>query len=847
MLASWEGADTSPSNYGLLRMAGRDAPRSVASMAAKHSGQHRLAPAALRRTMDPGGLPFESTAEVEPLERMIGQPRAGEALELALELTAPGYNVFATGPSGTGKRSVLEAELRRRAASRPAPCDWVYVHDFSAPARPAAIALPAGRGPELARDADALVVQLRRAIGAAFESEAYRRRHRELHERLGRRRDEAVAALKAAAAERDVAVELAPEGIATLPLDDGRPLSPEAFLALPPERQQRFRNALPELQADVDETLVRLAELEREGREEHARLEREAAGNASRGPIEDMKRRWGGVERVAAWLDALLEDLLGRLDALRAPQADPSLPGVRPVGPRNHDRLARYGVNVFVTRDPDAGAPVIAIHDCSYYEVFGRIDYDTSFGAVTTDHGHIRPGAAHRAAGGYLLLEAKDVLVKPFVWGRLKELLRTGQARIENLGTQYMLFPSASLDPEPIDVGLTVVLIGSNELHRMLHALDDDVPRLFKIRADFDFDTAWDDDGVAGYAGFVSRQVRDRGLLDFDRGAIARIVEHGARLAGDRNRLSTRYPEISDVVVEASQQARRAGGSTVAAEHVERSLAARRRRSDLVEQRLREETLDGTLRIDLTGDVTGQVSGLAVIDRGDHRFGHPIRISATVGPGEGDVVDIDREAELSGPLHDKGVLILAGLLRHLYCRSTPLALRASLVFEQSYGPVEGDSASAAELLALMSALAGAPLAQGIAVTGSVDQRGRLQAIGGVNEKIEGFFALCRDHGLTGEQGVAIPAANARHLMLDPEVVAAARRGAFHVWTIETIDDLIELIAGIQAGEPDAHGAYPRRTFHGRVQARIAELAALARRSERSRPVSRRALALPPAD
>ncbi len=290
------------------------------------------------------------------------------------------------------------------------------------------------------------------------------------------------------------------------------------------------------------------------------------------------------------------------------------------------------------------------------------------------------------------------------------------------------------------------------------------------------------------------------------------------------------------MVVEASQQARRAGASTVAAEHVERCLAARRRRSDLVEQRLRERALEGTLRIDVGGAVTGQVNGLAVIERGDHRFGHPMRISATAGPGEGDVVDIDREAELSGPLHDKGVLILAGLLRHLYCRSTPLALRASLVFEQSYGPVEGDSASAAELLALLSALAGAPLAQGIAVTGSVDQRGRLQAIGGVSEKIEGFFALCRDRGLTGEQGVAIPAANVRHLMLDAEVVAAACEGAFHVWPVATIDDLGELLAGMPAGVPGARGAYPRRTFHGRVQARIAELAALARRSDvRSSP------------
>jgi predicted ATP-dependent protease len=424
------------------------------------------------------------------------------------------------------------------------------------------------------------------------------------------------------------------------------------------------------------------------------------------------------------------------------------------------------------------------------------------------------------------------VLGKPFVWGRLKELLRTGKARIENLGAQYMLFPSASLEPEAMDVDLTVVLIGSTELYRLLHALDPDVARLFKVRADFDSRSPWDEETVGSYAAFVSKQVREGGLLHFDRSAIARLVEHGARLAEDRERISIRLPDIEDIVQEAAYRARQDGAPLVTAAHVERCLRDRRRRSDLPAERIRELTVEGDLHVDLSGDTTGQVNGLAVVSLGDDAFGHPVRITATVAAGDGKVVDIDREAELSGPIHDKGVLILAGLLRHLYCRDIALALRASLVFEQSYGPVEGDSASSAELLALLSALADVPVHQRVGVTGSVDQHGHIQAIGAVNEKIEGFFALCREEGLTGDQGVVIPAANLRHLMLDHEVVEAVRDGRFHVWAVETIDEAIELLTGMIAGAPEADGSYPEDTFHGRAQARIARLAELARDAHR---------------
>jgi lon-related putative ATP-dependent protease len=790
----------------------------------------------LRRTLDPAELPFDSTAQVEPLDGMMSQPRAGEALELALGIDAPGYNLFATGPAGTGKRSVLEAELRRRAAARPSPRDCVYLHDFAAPTRPAAVTLPLGRGPDLAREVAALVEESRHGIAVAFESDRYRDRHRAVHERVDTRRREVLERLQELGRQRSVALELTPAGVVSMPLVDGESIAPEAFMQLPTERQAAYQAAVAELESDVRQAFARLRALERDGREDLRRLDREVALFATGHLVDDMKRRWREAERLGPWLDALQEDLIEHLDLLRPEASEPPGPagiaalvgGARP----GQDTLARYEVNVLVTHAAGAAAPVVAMHDSSYYDLFGRIEYETVYGAAVTDHRHIRPGAVHRAAAGYLLLHASDVLAKPFVWGRLKELLRTGKARIENLGAQYMLFPSASLEPEPVDVDLTVVLIGSTELFRVMHALDPDVRRLFKVRADFDSQTPWDEGTVRAYAAFVSQQVRDFRLPHFDRGALARVIEHGARLAEDRDRLSTRLPEIADVVQEAAHRASQESAALVTAAHVERALRDRRRRSDLPEHRLRRHTIEGDLRVQVSGEATGQVNGLAVVDLGDYAFGHPVRITATVAAGEGKVVDIDREAELSGPIHDKGVLILAGLLRHLYCRDTALALRASLVFEQSYGPVEGDSASSAELFALLSALADVPVHQRVGVTGSVDQHGHIQAIGGVNEKIEGFYALCREHGLTGDQGVIIPAANLRHLMLDNEVVEAVRDGRFHVWAIETIDDAIELLTGTIAGTPDDEGNYAEHTFHARAQARIAALAQLAREFHR---------------
>ncbi|MGZ4275764.1 MAG: Lon protease family protein [Solirubrobacteraceae bacterium] len=758
------------------------------------------APEALRHTCAGAEIPFASTAQAEPDAGVFGQLRAFEALEVALSIGTDGYNVFATGPAGTGRRTMLADWLRERAAARPAPPDVVYVRNFEDPLRPYALSLPTGSGRALQADVAALVDDARHGLASAFESDSYRARHRDLHDEVEGRRAEVLGGLEQQASKLGVAIQLTPAGVITVPIAGGRALTPDEVRGMPDAARERFEASLDELKGPVDEAFLAMRDLDRELGERHRALNREVAVFAIGHFVEAVQRRWAHVPRIVEWLDALREDAIDNLGLFRgdeereghgaptAPQRPLQVAGAAGF-------LARYAVNVLVTHDPTAGAPVVVATDPSFYDLFGRVEYETTFGAAVTDHRHLRGGLLHEAAGGFLVLQAADLLAKPLAWPRLKDVLRTGRLKIDNVAVQYMLFPGVSLDPEPVEVHVCVVLVGSTELYQFLHALDEDLSRLFKLRADFDDQMPRDEAGVRAYAGLLARVARERGLPDFDRGAIAAVVEHGGRLAGHRDRLSTGMRVLGDVATEAAYAASGAGADAVGAEHVAAALRARRRRADIVEERIRESTLEGTVRIDVDGAVCGQVNGLAVALLGDHEFGHPVRITATVAPGEGEVVDIDREARLSGPVHAKGVLILSGYLAGRYFLDRPMTLRASIVFEQSYGPVEGDSASTAELLALLSALAGLPVAQGIAVTGAVDQHGAVHAVGGINEKVEGFHDLCAARGLTGDQGVIVPAANLPHLMLDERVVAAVRDGRFSVWPVHTVDEALALICG----------------------------------------------------
>jgi lon-related putative ATP-dependent protease len=780
-----------------------------------------LAPEALRRRVDPDSLPFRSTEEVEPLLGTIGQPRALDAIEFGLEVETFGYNLFVTGSPGSGRESTVRDYLERFSAGRPRADDWVYVHSFQQPDRPAALRLPPGQGPELARDMEGLVQAARREIPRAFESEEYENRQRQDAGEIVRQREQLADELRAFAKARGFVLEITPAGFVTAPLRDGKPLSKDVFEQLDPVEQQRITTSGHEIEGQTATFLRRMHQLEKEAEERIRRLEREVALFATGRLFHELRERYGDNPAVLAYLSQVQEDIPEHVDDFR--EREPG--GLSELlTARRGDSLSRYGVNILVDEGDRPGAPVVIETNPTFYNLLGRVEYRSAFGAMVTDFREIKAGALQRANGGFLVLEALELLRHPFAWQALKRALRDRQVRIENLAEEFSAVPTATLRPEPIPLETKVVLIGAPDLYRLLYALDEDFRELFRVKADFAPDMEWSARHFASYAAFVSRWVRESGLRHFDRAAVARLIEHGARLREDQRKLSTRFLDISDVVSEASFWAGKAGHELVQVKDVDRAIEKREYRSNLVEERIRELIVNRTITIGTEGAAVGQVNGISVLDMGDYSFGIPSRVSARVSIGKGSVQSIEREVELSGPIHSKGFLILSGYLAGQYAQDSPLALAATITFEQSYGEVEGDSASSTELYALLSALSGLPLDQGIAVTGSVDQYGEVQAVGGVTRKVEGFFATCKAKGLTESQGVIIPAANVANLMLADEVVEAVRAGRFHVWAVRTIEQGIELLSGRKAGRRRADGSFTPDSVHALVNARLSAYA-----------------------
>jgi lon-related putative ATP-dependent protease len=798
----------------------------------ERSGAQELDADAVRRTCAPDALGFVSTDEVGPLDGTVGQARANEAILFGLEAEMTGYNIFATGPVGVGKRTSLVALLNDHARHRQAPADWVYVHNFREPRRPIAAALASGQAQKLAGDMRRFLQDARRELAGAFESDTYARRRREVTEPLERDQEAALAELRKEAQSGGIAVELTPAGVATVPLREGKPMTPAEFAQLPEPVRARYQSGMDELGPRIQAFLTKTRGLQREARERLRTLEREVALFAVGHLIDELKERYAQSRKLVEWLTAVAEDVtenLGQFQALgQESGAESPSPVLQAIAGGPEQALARYDVNVFVAHDSDGGAPVVVETNPTYPNLFGRIEHHGVLGGgFVTDHRMLRPGAVHLANGGYLMLPASEVLTQPLTWLKLKEVLRTEQMRLENLAEQYALFPTATLTPEPIELDLKLVLVGSPLLYGLAYMLDEDVRKLFRVKAEFDWRVPWDDAGVRGYAAFLSSQARTNGLRHFDAAAVARVVEHGARLAESREWLSTRFVEIAGLAAEASHGAARDGSELVRAEHVEHAIEQKILRSNLTEQRLLEMVAEGTLMLDFDGERVAQVNGLSVLDLGDYTFGRPARITATAGPGRGALMSIERETELSGRIHDKGFLTLSGYLRERYGSERRIALAATLTFEQSYEQIEGDSAASAELYALLSALAGVPLRQDVAVTGSVNQRGELQAIGGVNDKIEGFYRACKLQALTGRQGVIIPDANVRHLMLSRDVVESVLAGRFHVWSALDVDEGMELLTGMPAGRRGEDGRFPEATLHARVEERLERWARMA--------------------
>jgi lon-related putative ATP-dependent protease len=811
---------------------------------------------ALCRRCDPATLAFETTAELADVPGIIGQARAEEAVRFAIGIRRYGYNLYALGPSGMGKHGMVRAFLERRAAAEAVPDDWCYVHDFADARRPHALRLPPGRGPDLREDMRRLVDELRVAIPAVFDSQDYRTRRKLVEGQFSEHGEKTFSVIEEKARVRGVAIVRAPGGIGFAPLKDGEVLAPEQFEKLPAPEQERRKAEMAAIQAELQEALAELPREAQRQRDELRRLDRLVTANATGQMIDEVRARWADVPAVLEHLAEVEKDVVNNVeDFLPQPESASAMRAILGRGDKRSAR--RYQVNALVSRPAGAGAPVVYEDHPTHANLVGRVEHVAELGSLVTDFTLIQAGALHRANGGYLIVDAQRLLQQPLAWDELKRALRSRTIRIESLGQALSLNATASLEPEPIPLDTKVVLLGERYLYYLLSQVDPEFSELFKVAADFEEEIERTPEGEALYARLLATFARREGLRPLDRAAVARAIEQASRRAQDVSKLQVHAETAADLLREADHIAGEAGAAVVGAAHVQAALDAQVRRAGRVQERAQEAVRQGVVLIETRGEAVGQVNGLSVVQVGSHAFGRPSRITARIRLGSGSVVDIEKEVALGGPIHSKGVLILAGFLGQRFACERPLSLAASLVFEQSYSGVEGDSASCAELLALLSALADAPVRQGRAITGSVNQHGQVQAIGGVNEKIEGFFDVCRLAGLDGEQGVVIPASNVRHLMLRADVVEAAAAGRFHVWPVASVDEAVERLTGLPAGVKDASGQWPEGSLNRRVDERLAALAEKARSFGRggalpnedartAAPASAERKALPPA-
>ena len=779
----------------------------------------------LRRVCSPRTLKFKTTAELPVVEDIIGQPRAVRAFDFGLEVRGPGFNIFVMGPVGSGRATIAEHFLRKHALQQPTPSDWVYVHNFKDSLRPRALTLPAGRARQFKQDLGALLNYLKADLPRLFESEPYQRAASRLTRELDEARTTALEEFDTQARQRGFALARSDQGLFVLPLGaDGQPAStPEALAALPEERRAELDKLQPDVEDELNTVLRAVRGLELQTRDQLLGLDRQVAAKALAPLLNRLTERYRTeCPEAADYLEEVRADIVAHASQFHADATKAESDN----GPEKDqpDPLLRFQVNVLVDNSQTQGAPIVFESNPTFMNLIGRIERDVRLGENVLDFTMLRAGALHRANGGYLVLRAQDVLKDLHTWEAFKRALSTRQLVIEDPGTQLQMFSTRTLESEPIPLDVKAVLLGTPWLYYDLFNADEDFARLFKVKADFAADMARTPENEQAYALFVRARCVEHDLPPFAAGAVAQIIEYGSRLVEDQTKLSTQFGDITDAIIEAAHWARKANRAEVTAADMRQALDEWRYRSNLVEQETQEPIVDGIINVQVSGEAVGQINGLSVITSGDYEFGHPSRISARIYVGRSGVLMIEREVHLAGRIHNKGLLTLEGYLHGQYAAKEPLSLAASLSFEQNYSEIEGDSASSAELYVLLSALADLPIKQGIAVTGSVDQQGRVQPVGGVSHKIEGFFDVCRARGLTGEQGVIIPAGNLRNLMLREDVVAACHAGQFHIWAVKTIDEGIELLMSVKAGRRGKSGAFTPDSVHARVAAKLKSIA-----------------------
>jgi lon-related putative ATP-dependent protease len=765
---------------------------------------------------------FATTAELDERKVAVGHERARSALDFGIRIRDQGYNLFVLGRSGSERHRIVEELLAERAPDTDPPADWCYLNNFVDERKPIAVRLPAGRGSVLRHDVAQLIEDLRGAIPAALDSEQHRSGLADINEEFEERVRAAFEQLQEEAKQHDMSLVSTPHGFAIAPMQRGALVSDEEFERLPSDEKKRRTDAMEAMSAKLREHIEQLPLWHKERRDKVKALHRELIVLAVRQLIDQVQAAYSDVTQVAEYFDALREHVIENAkDFQTDEESTPRLPGFAPQA-----ALSRYTVNLLVGHSSSDRPPVVYENNPSVQNLLGRVEHSAQFGALVTNFTMILPGALHKANGGYLILDAERLLMEPLAWSALKRALATREVDIESLGQLLSLVSTVSLEPQPIPLDLKVILIGERLIYYLLSEYDPEFSELFKVAADFENSMDRSAENVQRYAQLLGDLARREGLLPLTRAAVARMIEHSARLLGDAEKLTTRFRDVADVVREASFWAREQKLRAIDTAQVEKAIDAQVHRLDRLRSEIQEQIQRNRVLIDTAGAKVAQVNGLSVLRIGSLSFGQPARITASVRVGDGTIVDIERETELGGPIHSKGVLILSSYLRSKYAADAPLSISASLVFEQSYGGVEGDSASVAETCALLSAIAGLPIKQSLAVTGSVNQHGQVQVIGGVNEKIEGFFDTCNARGLTGTQGVMIPKDNVQHLMLRADVVRAAEAQQFSVYPIATIDEAIAVLTGVPAGERDAAGQFPPRSVNYLVEERLKQLAEL---------------------
>jgi lon-related putative ATP-dependent protease len=779
---------------------------------------HKLSAVELRRNCDPKSLDRTSSAEVASQGTIIGQVRAVRAMRFGLDIQEKGFNIFVAGLPGTGRTTAVENFLEEIAITKPVPMDWCYVHNFEDSYRPRAIRLPAGRAREFQKEMEVLLKSIMQDIRSAFESEQYATQREDSLKSFQKQKEQIIENMGEFAQKNGFGLQATPMGILPIPLKNGKAMSEADFLGLDEKDRAKLKQAEEKIQETIETALRQTRALDASAQEALEQLDRQVVHFVIDHLMQTLIEKYQQLTDVLSHLQAIEQNILDNIPQFK-PEAG-EIDKQVPVPKRNP--TDKYRINVVVDNSKLKGAPVVVEMNPTYSNLFGRIEQEAFMGALVTDFTLVRGGSMHRANGGYLVLPAEDVIRNPFTWESLKRCLRNREIAIEE-PIEQPVFTTKSLRPEPIPLEVKVVLIGRGEIYQLLLAYDEHFSELFKVKADFDSQMDRTEEHIKDYTRFVYKLCETQNLKHLDPTGLARLVEHGSRLAEDQEKLSTRFGEIADVIREANYYANQDKAELINASHIERAVEERFYRSSLIQERIREMIAKDVIKIDVSGQVVGQVNGLSVLQMGDISFGHPTRITASIGLGESGVVNVEREAEMSGPIHTKGVLILSGYLAQQFAPDRPLSLNARLVFEQSYGGVDGDSASSTELYAILSALSDVPIKQSIAVTGSVNQKGVVQAIGGVNEKIEGFYSICEAKGLTNEQGVMIPASNVTNLMLKQEVVEAVEAGKFHIWSVASIEDGIEVLTGVPAGKKEDGGFEPGSVFE-RVDRRLAQMA-----------------------